>query len=89
VTDTDRISLASNTCVPDINIVVACAEVNAGQQTQCDVSIPGGVVGEILPFCFSATLTLGIAKNGKLRSEPRRNSSPDSDPFSDAESAEN
>src|SRR5438128_999852 len=42
----NAVGLASNTRVADIDIVIACGEINAGLKTHGDVSVTGGVAIE-------------------------------------------
>jgi hypothetical protein len=40
----DRIGLGGNTCVADIDIIIACGEIDAGLKTRCYIVVAGCVV---------------------------------------------
>ena len=48
VPDPDRAGLPSHTVVADVNVVIACGEVNSGASAQSDVAVTGGICGQRL-----------------------------------------
>ncbi len=48
VADSDRARLASHPVIADVDVVIACGQINACAGAQCDVAITGGIGRERL-----------------------------------------
>ena len=46
--DPDRSRLASHPLIADVDVVIACGQINACASSQCDVVVTGGICGERL-----------------------------------------